>query len=385
MRVRLRWETLVLVGLGVAWASRRPHRRVPSEIVYPKWDVPIRFSHARHLSFRGVSCLTCHRHGKRPKMAACRGCHRGAFVPPGYGRLGKRTPGRCRKCHLRFLPSGFPAPVRTPKARLRFSHRLHRAVACERCHRGMRRSRKLSRRHLPLMGDCVACHRQRGERTDCVACHERRAPGLLRTRYPEGLLVPGPESGSLDHGPDFLHRHGPVARARRRDCRACHEERDCLRCHAGRRRVLRVHPGNFRLHHGARARANPERCRACHTRQRFCLDCHTRLRVAQGTGGPYGGIARRFHPKGWASAASRSPSVNRHALEARRNISVCVSCHRESQCRRCHASRRVGGLGVSPHGPGFARSSRCRTLARRVGRTCRKCHRTADPRLLCGP
>ena len=299
--------------------------------------------------------------------------------------MGHRDNSACRKCHTKFLPSGFPVRTGFPRARIRFSHSLHtRSVACRACHRGIDGSRTLSGRHVPRMAQCRSCHARRKVSNTCLTCHVRKDARHLRTRFPEGRLIPGPKQGILDHGPGFARNHKAAATSKPQACQSCHRRSECVACHAAKRRVLSVHPGNYIHRHGSDVRAHPGSCRTCHQRQRFCLDCHQRMGVAKSTSTtPYGGLHRKFHPPGWASAVSRSPAANRHAIHARRNMAACTSCHRQSDCRRCHATTVVGGYGANPHGPGFAGSRRCRTLRSRNLRVCLKCHMRSDPRLDC--
>ncbi len=356
-----------------------------SRILFPAMSAGLDFSHAAHLA-RGISCARCHhKPGQRARMTACAACHREAQIPKGFGNLGHRDTKPCRKCHQRFLASGFPVPGGFPRARIRFSHALHsKSVACKTCHGGLERSRSLGVRHVPRMAQCRSCHQRRKVADRCLTCHVRKDARHMRTVFPEGKLVPGPALGILAHGPGFRYHHRAAATSRPQACQSCHRRSECVACHAAKRRVVSIHPGNYLHRHGSDARARPGSCRTCHTRQRFCLDCHQRMGVAQSSPQtPYGGLHRRFHPPGWASSVSRSPSANEHALHAKRNMGTCVSCHRQSDCRRCHATTLVGGYGFSPHGPGFAGSRRCMTLRSRNRRVCLKCHMRGDPRLDC--
>jgi hypothetical protein len=83
------------------------------------------------------------------------------------------------------------------------------------------------------------------------------------------------------------------------------------------------------------------------------------------------GTSGRFHPPGWAAAGARGP--DHHATEAQKNIRACSSCHREDFCLECHTAEPMR-MGISPHGPGWRNSSRCRALASKNQRVCLRCH-----------
>jgi hypothetical protein len=90
----------------------------------------------------------------------------------------------------------------------------------------------------------------------------------------------------------------------------------------------------------------------------------------------------RFHPENWSGAPGMPQG---HASSAQRNIGACVSCHSEDSCLACHATTGAvtPGLNVSPHGPSFARSARCDSLASHNRRVCLRCHAPGDPQLEC--
>jgi len=380
---------------ALRWARRparpssRRGRAVPSPIVFPRPTIRLRFNHALHVGTMHLACTRCHKEkaGRMTvSMASCTTCHAEAVIPKGFGRAGHRSHKTCSKCHQSYYANGFPRPTLYPKSHIRFPHHLHvtqSGASCTTCHGGVAGQTRLGGRHVPKMATCVSCHRRRRVASECTTCHERRDSRHLRVHFSRGTLKPGASLGLLEHGPTFRRHHGAAARSRQRTCQSCHEQSTCLKCHAGQRKVLSIHPGNYVLRHGSDARAHPGRCQACHTKQRFCLDCHRRMHVTSDH--PADRFRRRahFHPPNWASAASRSLAHNRHAIHARRNLGSCVSCHRQSTCIRCHASRGVGGYGWNPHGPGFAHSRRCRMLVKRNRRTCLKCHRRFDPHLQC--
>jgi len=383
----------LLLSAVSATPPGRPARELPSVIVSPPPVIPLRFSHAKHQA-QGVKCGQCHPKAKRstrsadlllPGKKVCLECHDEAAVPKGHGRLGQTSTKTCKKCHLRFNLKGFPARVVWRKPRFTFNHKLHvgqEHLSCETCHKGVAKAGYKGGLHLPKMAICLDCHnKKKNASTRCLACHERQPGGKMRVRYPGGNLKPGPSLPHLDHGATFRTSHKVAARAYKKQCDTCHQRATCLRCHGGVRKPASIHLGNYILRHGRDARANRSRCKSCHTRQRFCVSCHSRVGLnRRNRQSPYRTPAlKRYHGANWASSTAVGNARNRHATHARRNVSTCVSCHRERDCTTCHARKRVGGLGRSPHRPGFARSRRCKILLKKNFRACLKCHGFGDP------
>jgi hypothetical protein len=78
-----------------------------------------------------------------------------------------------------------------------------------------------------------------------------------------------------------------------------------------------------------------------------------------------------------------APRATSHAMQAKRNIRACVSCHREETCLECHSTDPTRSANVNPHGFGFAESAKCRALATRNRRACLKCHGAGAVELEC--
>ncbi len=381
-----------LVGVVLAEPPGRPSWGKTSNIVLPTPTIGLRFAHKKHPP-GDFECNQCHPKAAtstaasdrlRPTKKACLDCHDEAAVPKDIKTRGQKDTKPCAKCHTAFAANGVPRPVRWIQARLRFSHKVHvaRKIACTKCHKGVESSTPKDGLHMPKMSLCLDCHKKHARAPSrCVSCHERLPGGRMRTRYPEGSLKPGPSLPSLNHGPLFRRQHKTAARAHRKQCEACHQRATCLRCHGGIRKPASIHLGNYILRHGKEARANRKRCKSCHTRSRFCISCHKRSGVAKSNvKSPFNSPGlTRFHGANWASATSKGAARNRHASHARRNIGTCVSCHQERDCTRCHSRRRIGGLGQSPHRPGFGHSRRCKILLKKNIRACIKCHGFNDP------
>jgi hypothetical protein len=399
----------------------------PSPLIFPAQQIPLRFDHARHLRM-GLRCDGCHVAAPTstsasdnlvPAEAACRACHAidrarpDKAVPAGAGAA------RCDACHLSetgapWMPtarSREPARVRLADPNLKFNHRLHagQGIGCELCHSAVGRESLATRDDLPKMALCLGCHD--GKKKDgklatnrCSACHITEPDGRLRTNLASaataatGLaagfapLVPSGVLRGLDaHGPDFARHHEQAGRDEGY-CLSCHKRSECVDCHGGTVRPFDIHPSDYVSLHGSDARRNTPDCSSCHRAQTFCVGCHQRSGVAADPSGgvpgkqpqnPFGtgtGL-KSFHPPGWVNEGGGAPSG--HSQQARRNLRSCVSCHREETCLTCHSADPTRGMNVSPHGPAFAGTSRCRALSSRNRRVCVKCHAANAAELDC--
>ena len=140
---------------------------------------------------------------------------------------------------------------------------------------------------------------------------------------------------------------------------------------------MEFHAADYLAIHPIEARRNVPDCATCHKTQSFCVGCHERAGVADRGQTDYRSdvASRLFHPEGWASIDRAAP--NRHAGPARANLRECTSCHREDTCLRCHSAESTSPR-ISPHGPGWRTSTRCRALASKNGRLCLRCHIELD-------
>jgi hypothetical protein len=380
----------------------------PSPVIFPEQDLPLRFSHRRHVKELGMSCTTCHEAARTstnsadsllPAGTRCDACHGTNHRNPSSVTTDESRPlGQCSFCHLEYDPTrpNLVRRVLVPPPQLRFDHKKHvveQKLDCRSCHGAVEELELATRDQLPRMKRCVSCHSLTGEHGKpsgaCPTCHLTHSNGLLKTSFASGSLLPPPWLHDAGHGPDFIERHKFVAGNDSGFCANCHQERFCVGCHDGRVRPRRVHPNDFISQHPIAARQNNPRCTSCHQLQSFCLTCHQRSGVT--LSGPLSNIAGRgrFHPP--KSVWSDGPrSAQHHAWEAQRNLNACVSCHQERDCAICHATRGVGGRGVAiPTGPGRSVNphplgflSRCRGALARNARPCLVCHQPDDPDLL---
>ncbi|MCX4244495.1 cytochrome c3 family protein [Paraliomyxa miuraensis] len=366
--------------------------------VYPEQEIPLRFNHGQHLAL-GIDCSRCHtdvatstrsRDLNFPRGESCDECHGPQHPRP------RGEPARCALCHTEVdADNRVTAGLRAPRPQLVFNHQMHaqfkgqRGSDCEDCHGDMSKVRLATTLQLPREADCLTCHDGFQATERCGACHPTEASGRLATRAQDDRVLPaliptGRSGWGAAHDLNFVEDHAGISKANPTLCQSCHDESFCLDCHAGALRPLRIHAGDYVTAHALDARARTQDCQSCHRTQTFCLGCHERMGFGEREEGAFGvGGGLRFHPDGWSGPPGMPQG---HAHAAQRNIGACVSCHTEDSCLACHATTGVAaaGLDVSPHGPGFGRSPRCRALASRARRACLKCHAPVDPHLECG-
>jgi len=409
-------------GLAVA---AHPAATVPSPLIYPAQTVPIRFDHALHARL-GARCETCHADAASsraaadnliPGEAACRSCHAIDRTQPNKIVEPGRAAARCDACHASqkkedgggWMPTvASPEPPRVALARpnLKFNHQIHaaRGIACESCHVNFQQKGAATRGDLPMMSSCLSCHDGKQATARCGACHLTEADGRLRATMATGLpgasgeLTPSGSLRGIDaHGPTFRRDHAEAGRDESY-CLSCHRRAECVDCHGGVVRPPDIHPSDYVSLHGNDARRNTPDCGSCHRNQTFCVGCHQRTGVASDPEGglpghqpqnPFGtgtGL-KQFHPPGWvrdqSGAVITTPSPASHSFQAKRNIRACASCHREESCLSCHSADPSRSIGVSPHGPHFGESARCKALSARNRRVCLKCHALGSPEIEC--
>jgi hypothetical protein len=402
--------------------------RGPSPLIYPGESLPIRFDHALHARL-GATCEGCHTRAATstlaaddliPGEAACRGCHQIDRANPTKAVPAGRGPARCDACHASGGGAGWmpgaagaaePPRVAMPRPNLKFNHRLHvsRGLGCAVCHAGAAGQGLVTRADLPMMASCLGCHDGKQATARCAACHLTEADGRLRVQLASpataaaggtGLLEPSGSLRGFDaHGPTFRRDHAQAGRDEKY-CLSCHRRNECVDCHGGVVRPPDIHPADYVSLHVVDARRNVPDCSSCHRLQTFCVGCHQRTGVASDPSGGQPGVkptnpfgtgtgVKQFHPPGWARDASgaviTTPRPNSHSVQARRNIRTCVSCHREESCLTCHSTDPTRGPNISPHGPNFAATARCRFLASRNQRVCLKCHALGSAALDCEP
>ena len=366
-------------GLGAGGGGGRGEDWSP--VVYPMQRLPLTFSHGKHLA-RGTACAACHPAATTsrsavdnliPTEAECRACHPIDRADPERVVAGA-PPARCRACHPGWSPGVPVEQVYLTPPPLKFSHAAHAKAPCASCHGDLTKVDLATTRQLPTMASCLGCHREGASERRCADCHLTKLGGLVETRFPHGTLVPRFTGLGDAHGPGFANGHRQEAMQQGATCTACHDRSECVACHQSVTKPLEFHRGNYLATHAVEARRGTPDCSACHRAQTFCVGCHERSGLAQRINSDFDPTlpSRAFHPAGWASSAGGG---NRHALEARRNVASCASCHREEDCLACHSAD-ASALRVSPHGKGWRGSARCRAMDRGNRRMCLRCHVT---------
>lgn len=316
------------------------------------------FEHRAHV-LKGITCETCHKGvttagetGKLnlPDTAKCLSCHKKPH-----------TTKECSNCH----GSEFSRErIKMARHFLRFKHSTHVPRVkgnCVRCHSDVSKQSVTLR---PRMATCFNCHPHKNQFKvrDCNGCHINLSAENTRP------------SSHVIHDTNFLRRHGTEAAGNRDLCSTCHGQTFCATCHGvttatlpakmyfDRTMNVSVHRANFRARHAFEARGRPGLCSTCHQRS-FCADCHADRGVSA-TGFSIG--KRSQHGPGWVGLPG---TPNRHGRAARINPIECAGCHSgggETLCIGCH---KVGGIGGTPHPPGW--SSR---LRKHRDLPCRLCH-----------
>lgn len=303
----------------------------------------IRFSHERHEK-RKIECIVCHEiaydattleASLRPAEKVCMQCH---------GE--EKDKGRCGFCHGDVDARSRAAPARQVSIKMSHADHIERVEEdCRRCHITLPEFTAPAR--PPPMSACFGCHEHQAQFDQglCTTCH------VDLTRYPLKPL------SLFTHQGDFLRSHGPAARTAANSCATCHEQRFCSDCHARTaptrvelllpERVDRemVHRGDWISRHPLEARADAATCQRCHS-QSTCESCHTAQNLTSRGDNP-----RNPHPPNWAFPG---PGTILHGQEARRNIASCAACHDRGAASICVDCHRVGGVGGTPHPPGWS-------------------------------
>jgi hypothetical protein len=360
-----------LFVLAALWAAT-----APGLLLEPR-TLGIEAHHSTHVVEKGLACAACHvdaaasgesRDLILPSSTACELCHPEAVCK---GPLKDD----CRACH-----AGKPRSILTErfshaaKASIRFSHESHVdriESGCRGCH-PLDPARPDDRNPgLPAMTLCIGCHPHDAAYASdtCGPCHLKTKKGTLKLDPAGKPLTPPPWMNGAVHDGAWVLTHAPSAATRPGLCRACHTDTDCAACHAGKIKPEAIHPGDWLHFHPVSAALGDLRCSACHTYQEFCITCHRKAGAAWDSpttqGVPAGDV---FHPTGWYSLSGQS----KHAVQAKKNLTTCVSCHTEQDCITCHSA--AGSFSISPHPPPGAWLSKCSILAKKNPTSCLKCH-----------
>jgi len=387
------------MAVAVSWAGSRPPQARSLE-VYPAQDIPLNFSHRRHLE-SGIQCVLCHesvqssgdvRDRNLPDHTQCGICHQ--MDAAQADSLFPRSD--CAACHAGYeggrpehlaadrqplADAPRPPPVVFPPARLKFSHQLHldKGAVCLDCHGSVPDTDLATRVQLPEMGTCLSCHDGARAPAECRTCHLQDETGRLDLWLgKEDLLKPRGRFRPDNHRNAFwTQQHQSAALLTPQACASCHARSECLDCHDGTSKPLALHPSDWIMSHGLEANRRSMECAACHDNETFCQDCHIQAQVTPGSfpgtqSDPPGD--RRFHPDGWRGEVGEIAGADHHSHEARRSLANCTSCHGQEQCLECHSF-------VNPHPRNWSEPGAAGKFAVGDGTVCLTCHSPTDPLL----
>ncbi|MEK6655403.1 MAG: cytochrome C [Thermodesulfobacteriota bacterium] len=204
-----------------------------------------------------------------------------------------------------------------------------------------------------------------------------------------------------NHDAAWTKGHGLPATRGQSNCSDCHQQSFCLDCHTGggidanlstrnyrRDTVPKSHRNDFLEIHPLKAKNSPQSCNRCHD-QKYCTSCHSKFKgedlqfrshrrqfrdIPLSSVGPNHAIfteaqCRSCHPGGLLPSHRWAGD---HAVEARRNLRACQTCHSEGDvCIKCHGART--GLKVNPH-PRDWGSVKDKFKSKGGGRSCLRCH-----------
>lgn len=229
------WAVLVLLLLGCGCDDRSARVSASDGLL---------FSHAVHLDRGDITCTDCHTaitsstrasDNNLPSEETCLECHENH----------PDTSAECRVCHLDPADA---RPLENRSRPVRFNHQLHVAfdglpdllrgmmaageypvetalledqiesgLICTACHRGLDQMDFAEAAAMPMMWDCMVCHRSEQPQEECSLCHR-----------PDFSLLPGSHEvkGFFDAHPDHKEEQ-PVL------CKNCHAVQNipCIQCH----------------------------------------------------------------------------------------------------------------------------------------------------------
>ncbi len=265
------------------------------------------FDHTIHVESVEMGCGDCHALASQstvpddrlnPGKDVCADCH------------DVEDQSECATCHSN------PQQVTPIPARVEFydffDHQKHLGTGldCENCHTGAAQSTQVTSEStmLPLMADCIDCHRKEGQTLDCGACHHGVHP------------IPS-DFGTMS----WRRTHGPEAVADPERFETHFELGYCEDCHQGLNLAGDVHSQGWMFTHGAESSSGGE-CLICHEDRTYCSGCHrTMLPIP--------------HPLGDPNFADPI-SGGSHSSDAKAFFDACISCHDvgldDPTCARCH-------------------------------------------------
>lgn len=206
-----------------------------------------------------------------------------------------------------------------------------------------------------------------------------------------------------NHDAEWLKTHRLPAARGQSNCIECHVQVFCLDCHTGggidaqlstrnylRDYMPRSHRNDFLELHPLKAKTSPQSCNRCHD-PKYCTSCHARFKNEdrqfqshrrQFRDRPLSSIGPNHSNFTTAQCQNCHPGglllshkwAGDHAIEARRNLRACQTCHDQGDvCITCHSGRT--GLKVNPH-PRNWNGVKGNLKSKSGGKSCAKCHDT---------
>jgi nitrate/TMAO reductase-like tetraheme cytochrome c subunit len=311
---------------------------------------------------------------------------------------------RCLTCHPTIH-------TRNVFQQLEVAHNTHlvKGIACVQCHLKVGHQKftlasaggirhivtRFEETHRKVtLQTCFAsgCHDNKVAQARCVTCHDDQQNAM-----------------PASHRPEFLRKHGALARKDPTSCYTCHKERApqgtmlnaalvsaagmkpipfkqllrsgfCQNCHRKENR----HPTGFEKTHGELAQSKGANCAVCHEDQaKFCDLCHQMTMphpqnfiLTHGRSAKAATTCERCHQKTECESCHRSKKpathtanfIAAHGQRAKTSAEQCEFCHRKKDCEGCHRSTRP-----TTHAADFR--AKHGALVKKDSQNCLLCHR----------
>lgn len=346
----------------------------------------IKFSHKKHENFE---CAQCHKGAAEstslkksllPDKAACAECH------------DVNDDKNCSFCHY---GEKFEALVKK-ESNIIFNHKFHMADQnqkdCLSCHKDIQKVAYSFETPGPGMKSCYTCHDNKSKATEyCESCHISTV----------NLL---PES---HRAATFLKNHKRFASTGNSNCAMCHDNSFCEACHVATTSITqtntktdflaaystynlidgtkqqtlgRVHDLNFRFTHGIDSKSKSTECKTCHNTESFCAECHN----SKGGDIAIQGFTPSNHKKPNFVTIGVGTGGGEHAVQAKRDIEKCASCHDvqggDANCVMCHVDNSgIKGTHPKTHARNYMRNTHG-DWHNDQGSVCFNCHIDANAR-----
>ncbi|UCH80981.1 MAG: hypothetical protein JSW20_14795 [Nitrospiraceae bacterium] len=320
--------------------------------VRPESTSHLNFSHVLHLDME-VECVICHAGAPTSNTSDDELLPENAFKNNNHAGVctechDDSSPDNCTVCHPE---PGTATALLSTSSDLKFSHRIHvdMAIGCQTCHVSILNSDNIISSRIPKMEVCGECHDE--VETECIMCHRDIKEPVLLTKTETALnfshkfhIDEGADECSLCHENARVSEHPLTHKIPgHKDCFQCHHEEDydnmlCSKCHRnlGAKELKPIttfsHKANFLKRHGEYVSKDNRGllCAQCHM-DGFCMDCHSSRPIITAN------EKNRFDKD--RNFIHRGDYQSSHYIEARRDASLCVKCHRTSFCQNCHSRK----------------------------------------------